>query len=58
MDEKTLVILWVTTLLTFLESLALILGMDGQFFVVMVGLISGMAGYEIKSKISLRGVFK
>lgn len=48
MDDRTIIVLWICTLIAMLESFALYLGIDGQLFGVAIAAIAGIAGFEIK----------
>lgn len=48
MEDKTLITLWIATLLTILEVVAIFCNLDGKFFLPMVAAICLVAGYKIQ----------
>ena len=50
-EDKTFVKMTAILALAILESTALLVGLDGQIFTVVVAAIAGLAGYEIGKKV-------
>lgn len=48
MKDSTIIALWVSTLLALLEISALVMQVDGAFFMPVVAAISLLAGHEIR----------
>lgn len=48
MEDATMIVLWICTLLAALEGIALIFGLDGAYFSLVVAAIAGVGGYEVK----------
>jgi len=49
MEDKTIMTIVAMILIAILESVAMMKGIDGYLFGVVVAVISGLAGYKIKA---------
>lgn len=47
MKDKTILAMWGATLVTFLEALAILKGIDGALFGTVVAVIAGLCGYHV-----------
>ncbi|GAI55788.1 unnamed protein product [marine sediment metagenome] len=52
MKDETKIIITAITAIALLEALALYTGLDGALFGLVVAVISGLAGYEIKTALT------
>lgn len=49
MSEKTLIITTAIACIALLEVVAMLTGIDGAYFGIVIAAISGLAGYEIRA---------
>jgi len=52
MDDKTLITLWAMTVIALLEVAAIICGIDGAYFGLVIAVVSALGGHIITKEIT------
>ena len=47
MDDKTIALIWIASLIALVEIVALIKGLDGQLFLTAISTLGGLFGYYV-----------
>lgn len=56
MEDDTVKVLWIATLICFLEGFAIYMGINGVALTLAIGALCGLGGYELKSMVeAMRG---